>query len=104
MSALSCMYNVDCFQLTSRFDHSQVQLVYSTVKHCPVTNLQRETFQTTIDMFNQSQHLLYILHKSFFCVCVYVCASVAFTFVKIIKLNMLKMLLFSSIFNIKMAT
>ena len=66
MSAIACRYNIDCFQLTSHFDHSQLQLVYSTMKHYPVINLQHETLQTTVDMFNQSQHLLYILHKSFY--------------------------------------
>ena len=29
-------------------------------------NLQHETLQTTFDTFDQSQHLLHTLHKSFF--------------------------------------
>ena len=43
--------------------------------------------QTCFDTFIQSQHLLRTLHKSFF-----VCFNYAFTFLKIIKHNTLKML------------
>ena len=88
-------YNVDCSQLMSRFDCYQLQLVYPTVEHRPAKNLQHKTSQTTFDMFDQSQHLFHILHKSFFAFLI---------FLEIIKHNMLKMLVFSSIFNIKMAT
>ena len=49
-------------------------------------------------MFDQLQHLFPTLHKSF---CAFPCI---FTFLEIVKHSMLKMLLFSSIFNIKMAT
>ena len=60
----------------------------------PVRNLQHETSQTTFDLFDQSQHLLHtaeIFLKNFGCI---------FIFLEIMKHNMLKMLLFSSIFNI----
>ena len=68
------------------------------MEHCPVRNLQHKTFKTTFDMFNQSQDLLCTLtNPVFHCSCV-------FTIVEIIKHDMLNMLLFSSIFNIKMAT
>ena len=50
----------------SRFDRYLLQLVYLTVEHHPARNLQHETLETTFDTFNQSQHLLRKLHKSFF--------------------------------------
>ena len=93
-------YNVDCSQLMSWFDHYQLQLVYPTVEHCPARNLQHKTLQTTFDTFSQSLHLLHILHKSFVCLF----SSCIFAFFEIIKHNMPKMLLFSSIFSIKMTT
>ena len=94
MLAISCMVS----QLMCQFDCYQLPLVYPTVEHHPVRNLQHETSQTTSDIFNQSQHLLHTLHNSFFAF------QLHFTFLEIIKHNMPKMLLFSSIFNIKMAT
>ena len=60
--------NVDCSQLMSWFDCYQLQLVYPTRKHGPGRNLQQETLQTSFDMFDQSQHLLHTLEKSFFLV------------------------------------
>ena len=66
MSLSHMWYNVHCSQLMSRFDRYQLQLVYPTVEHRPVRNLQHESSQTAFDMFNQSQHLLHTLHKSFF--------------------------------------
>ena len=77
------------------FDRYQLQLVYPTVQHRPARNLQHKASQTTFDMFDQSQHLLHTLHKSF------LCFTCVFTFLEIIKHNMLKML-FSPIFSIKM--
>ena len=91
-------YNVDCSQLMSQFDRYQLQLVYPTMEHRPTRNLQHKTSQTTSDMFSQSQQLRHTLHKSF------LHFSCTFTFLEIIKCNMLKMLLFSSTFNIKMVT
>ena len=41
-------------------------MVYLTVEHHPLRNLQHEILQTTFDTFDQSQHLLHTLHKSFF--------------------------------------
>ena len=90
-------YNIDFSQLMSRFDRCQLQLVYQTMGHRPERNLQHETLKPTSDMSDQSQHLLHTLHKSFF-----LHFSCIFTFLEIIKHNMRKMLLFSSIFNIKM--
>ena len=81
-------YNVDCSQLMSQFDHYQFQHVYPTMEHRPVKNLQHETSQTTFDTFDQSQHLLHTLHKSFF----FLHFSCIFTFLEIIKHNMLKIL------------
>ena len=39
MSAIPHMHNADCSQLMSQFDWYQLQLVYPTVEHHPVTNL-----------------------------------------------------------------
>ena len=71
----------------SQFDHCQLQLVYLIVEKRPTRTLQHETLQTTFDMFSLSQYLLHILHKSFF-----VCFSCVFTFLEIIRHNMLKIL------------
>ena len=70
----------------SQFDRYQLQLVYLTMEHHPARNLQHETLQTTFDTFDQSQHLLHMLHKYVFCVS---------TFLEIIKHNMPKMVLIS---------
>ena len=59
-------YNVYCSQLMSWFDRYQLQLVYLTVEHHPVRNLQYETSQTNFDRFSQSQHLPHTPHTSFF--------------------------------------
>ena len=67
-------YSVDCSQLMSWFDHFQLQLVYLTLEHYPKSwnfiKLEHETSQTIFDSFDQSQHLLYTLHKSLF-VCLF---------------------------------
>ena len=91
-------YNVDCSQLMSRSDHCQLQLAYPMVEHPPVRNLQHETLPTTFNTYDHSQHLL--LHGTN----LFLCFSCIFTFLEIIKHNMWKCCLFSSIFNIKMAT
>ena len=57
--------NIDCSQFMSGFNCYQFPPVYLTVEHCPARNLQHKTSQTTFNMFNQSQHLLHTLHKSF---------------------------------------
>ena len=57
-------------------------------------------YQTTSDTFHQSQHLLYTLHKFF----LFRVSVVIFTFLEIIKHNMLKCYFFPAPFNIKMAT
>ena len=67
-------------QLISRFDHCQVQVVCPSVEHHPARNVQHETWQTTFETFNQSQHLLHTLH------------SCILAFLKITKSNMLKIL------------
>ena len=72
----------------------QLQLVCPTRDHCPMRNLQHET-SNTFDTFDQSWHLPHTLHKSFFFFCI-------FNFLEIMKHNMPKCLIFSSIFNIKM--
>ena len=51
------------------------------LKHCPRKSLQH----VTIDTFDQSQHLLHSLHRSFFLL-----FSCIFTFLEIIKHNMSK--------------
>ena len=87
MSALSHVVERWCSQLMSQFDCYRLRLVYSTVEHRrPAKNLQHNTWQTTFDTFDQSQHLLHTLHKSFLSL------SCIFTFLEIIKYNMLKML------------
>ena len=69
--------------------------VCQTMEHHPARNLQHKTSQTTFDLSDQSWHLLHTLHKP-------LCFSCVLNFLEIIKRNMLKM--FSSTFNIKMAT
>ena len=90
-------HNVDCSQLMSWFHCYQLQLVYLTVEQRSARNLWHKTSQTTFDMFDQSQHLLYTLQKSFFVF------QLCFYFSWVIKCNMPKCCIFSSIFNIKMA-
>ena len=58
-------YNIDCSQLMSWFDCYKLQLVYLTVEHHPVRNLQHKTSQTTFNTFNQSKHVLHTLPKLF---------------------------------------
>ena len=82
MSAISCVVSYDCSQLMSWFDHYQFQLVFLTMKHCPVKSLQHET----TDTFDQSQHLLHTLHRSFY----FFLFGCIFTFLEIIKHNMPK--------------
>ena len=66
----------------------------------PWSTVQREisSTQTTFEMFDQSQQLLHMRHKSFFAF------QLRFYLSWKIKHNMPKMLLLSSIFSIKMAT
>ena len=64
--------NVDCYSpLMFQFDCQQLQLVYPTMVHGAVRNFHHKALKNTSDAFNQSQHLLHTLHKSF-------CFSVAF--------------------------
>ena len=49
----------------SQFDCCQLQLACPIMEHHSVRNLQHIALQTTFDMFDQSQHLLNTLHKSF---------------------------------------
>ena len=51
---MQIIFNVDCSQLISQLDLCQLQLVYPTMEHHPVRNLQHKTSQTTFDMFDQS--------------------------------------------------
>ena len=80
--------NVDCSQLMSWSNCYQLQLVYPTLEHCPVKNLQHETVN----------HFWHAQHKSF------LHFSCIFMFLVAIKRNLPKMLLFSSLLNIKMTT
>ena len=64
------LYNTDCSQLISWFDHYQLQLVYQTVKHHPARKLQHETLQTTLT------HA--ISHSAFSIYCTNLFASAAF--------------------------
>ena len=72
----------------SQFDCYQLQLVYPTVEHHAMRNLQQETLPTIFDIFNQSQHLLHTLHKSFFCISV---AFLPFFLKKLINLATLSL-------------
>ena len=83
---LSPMWYNDCSQLMSQFDCYQLQLVYLTMEHRRMRNLQHKASQSTFGMFDQSEHLLHTLHKSFFAF------KYLFTFLEIIKHTMLKML------------
>ena len=82
VSAISCVVSHNCSQLMSLFDHYQFQLVYLTMKHHPAKSLQHEI----IDTFDQSQHLLHTLHRSFY----FLLFGCIFTFLEIIKHNMPK--------------
>ena len=84
-------YNVDYSQLMSRFDCYQLQLVYLTLECCPARNLQHKILQTTSDMVLQSQHLLHT------CTSHLLRFTFVFTFLKIIKHNILGFFLPSSI-------
>ena len=81
---LSPAWHIYRSQFMSRFVYYQLQLVYPTVEHHPVRNLQHKNLQTTFDTFDQSQHLLHTLQQIFYCVSV-------FTFLEITK-HMPKML------------
>ena len=87
----------------SRFN--PCQLVYPNMEHRSARNLQHKTSQTTFDVFDHSQQLL---RK-------YLCFSCIFIFLDILNMskmvyayyakhNMPELFLFSSVFNIKMAT
>ena len=78
---MSATSHIGCSQLMLWFVLYQLQLVYLTVEHCPARNLQQETLQITFDTFNQSQHFLHTLRKSF------VRFSWVFTFLEVMKCN-----------------
>ena len=82
------------------FDLIAINFTWSTrpLEHRPARNLQQEISQIIFNTFDQSLHLRHTLHKFF------VHFSCVFTFLEIMKHNMTKMLLFSSIFITKMAT
>ena len=73
---------VDCLQLVSWVDRCQPQLL----PDCGASS-SMETSQTTFDTFDQSQHFLHTLHRSFL-----LSFSCVFTFLEIIKHNMPKRL------------
>ena len=83
-------YNVDCSQLVSRFDHSQLQLVYLIVERI----VQREISSST--KLRKPLLTRSISHSTFSILCtnLFLCFSCVFTFLEIIKHNMPKMLLF----------
>ena len=64
-------YNIDCSQVMSQFDCYKLQLVYLTVEHHPVRNLQHRTSQTTFNTFDQSEHVLYTLHRLLVFSCIF---------------------------------
>ena len=79
---------VDGCQLLSGFGRYQLQLVYLTVEHRPGRDLQHKTLLT-----RSISHNTFSIH----CTNHFLCFEM-------VKHNMLKMLIISSIFNIKMAT
>ena len=85
--------------MISQFHCYWFQLVYLTLEHHPAGNLQHEILQTTIDMFDQSQHLLHTMQLFFFfCVCI----SYTFSFLELKQY--VENVAFNSLFNIKMST
>ena len=66
------------------------------MEHHPPRNLQHEILQATIDMFDQSKHLLHTMQKI---LCVYI--SYVFSFLEI---KHVENVAFYSLFNINMAT
>ena len=77
-------YNIDCSQLMSWFDCCQLQFVSLTVEH------QQEIFSTKLS----KPLLTCLISHSTFCIHytnLFLCFSWVFTFLEIIKQNMLKM-------------
>ena len=75
--------NVDCSQLMSQFDHCQLQLVYPTTEHCPERNLQDKIHKPLLT--RSISHSTFSIH----CTNLFLHFSCVFTFLEIIKLEML---------------
>ena len=58
-------YNIACFPWMSQFNCYHLQLVYLTMEHHPLRNLWHKTVQTTLETFDESQHLC-TMHSIFF--------------------------------------
>ena len=83
--------NVSVWSLT-------LQLVYlKTMEDCSAKNLQHKTV-------NHFWHIWSVTERSSYTAWIFFALSVVLTFLEIIKHNISKLLLFSHIFNIKMAT
>ena len=59
------VYNIACFPWMSQFNCYHLQLVYLTMEHHPLRNLWHKTVQTTLETFDESQHLC-TMHSIFF--------------------------------------
>ena len=83
MSAISCYWLLVC--RGQGYNQTSSNPKDSSTAKCYLAKMSIvwETSQTTFDMFNQSQHLLYTLHKSF----IVLHFSCVFTFLAIIKQN-----------------
>ena len=95
--AISSMVEL-CSQLMSQFDHYQLQLVYLTMEHHPVRNLQHETSKPFLT--GSISHCISSIHWTN----LFLCFSCIFTFLEIIKHNMPTMMHIFFHFSIKMAT
>ena len=92
--AIPMWYNIYCSQLISWFDHHQLQLLYSIMEDCPVRNFQTKLHKPL---------LTHLISYSTFFIQGSLHFSFIFTFLEIIKYNMMKVLLFSSTLNLKLA-
>ena len=77
-------YNIDCSQLMTWFDHYQLLLVYLTMEYHLVRNLQCKTSQTTL------AHSISHSTFSIRCTNLFLCLSSIYTFLEIIKHDLLK--------------
>ena len=82
----------------SLFVHHQRHLVYLTLEHHPTRNPQQKL--CTPLLTHSISHSTFSIHHAN----LFLCFSCVFSFLEVIKYNMPRMLLFPSIFYIKMAT
>ena len=93
-------HNIDFSQLMSQFDYYQIQLFYLTMEHYLAENLQHETSPISFNTWDQFEHISVHGTNHFF---FFWHSFVLLPFLNN-KTSYAKVLLFSFIFTIKMAT